>query len=107
MGAAPWGSPLLVLGKDAHLFRESSLETSCMEGFLCKPVTLTLQRSRMVGHPSRPHLPARGAGFLVSEVAVCIVGIYWVFAICSRTGLLGPKFHGLKTQPSAQNGGQN
>lgn len=27
----------------------------------------------MVGHPSRPHLPARGAGFLVSEVAVCIV----------------------------------
>ena len=46
--AASWGSPLCwcFWKRQAHLLRESSLETGCMEGFLCKPVTLTLQRSR-------------------------------------------------------------
>lgn len=109
VGAEPWGSPLCwcFWKRQAHLFRESSLETSCMEGFLCKPVTLTLQRSRWSAtHPDPTHQPEE----LVSQSLKSLCASwnsYWVSAICSRTEAARPKFHGWKTQPSAQNWGQN
>lgn len=62
----------------------------------------------MAGHPSRPHLPARGTGFKVSEVVMCIVELLQrASAVCSLTGAAGPEFCGWKTEPSAQNWGQN
>lgn len=109
VGAASWGSPLCwcFWKRQAHLLRESSLETSCMEGFLCKPVTLTLQRSRWSAtHPDPTSQPEE----LVSKSLKSLCASwnsYWALAVCLRTGAARPKFYGWKTQPSAQNWAQN
>lgn len=78
-------SLLVLLERQAHLFRESSLKPAAWRDFSANQSPSPC-READGRPPSRPHLPARGAGFLVSEVAVCIVDSYWVYGhACSRT----------------------